>query len=260
MTDLRSAAPGEWSAGWAPGGAPGDPEAQPDAPTWTSRPEAQPEAPTWASRPEAQAAEAGPAAGAPEPSWDQPGGLEIKEKRSWRTWHVLVAAFASLLVGMAIGHAGSSGSSAGGSAQPLFKLPDSGGTPTTATLSAGDAPTTTTSVVAPASTPVAPTPVTGVAKVLVTKTGTGPLPPTAFAVKGGTWNIGWAYDCTKSGSADGAGTFHITVAPPSGSAAIAVDETGRSNKGVTPRTEAGALSVEVRTACRWVLKVTGIPA
>lgn len=203
------------------------------------------------------------APGVPEPSWDQPGGLDIKEKRSWHTWHLLSTGFVAVLVGMAIGHAGSKPStSAASKGGGLFKLPDAAGpTSTTPTSLDGETAPTTPSTNSPtATTLAAETPATGAAKVLLDKKGTGPLAATAFTIKGGTWRIGWAYDCTQSGTADGSGPFQIAVAPASGTAAIAVDEVGaRSKKGVTTQTVSGPLTIEVRTACRWAVKVTGIP-
>jgi len=194
-----------------------------------------------------------------EPSWDQPGGLDIKEQRSWRTWHLLATALGALLIGMAIGHANAKPAAGGGAKQGLFKLPDSSAT--TAVPPTSTDPTTSSIVAATTdTTPAAETPVTGVVKVLFDKKAAGPLAATAVSIKGGTWKIGWAYDCTKSGSADGTGTFQVVVAPTSGAGANAVNEVGRNKTGVTSQTVAGALTLEVRTACRWAVKVTGIPA
>jgi len=195
-----------------------------------------------------------------EPSWDQPGGLDIKEERSWRTWHLLTAALAALLVGLAIGHSNAKPANGGAQKGGLFTLPGSPGSPGTPTSVEAESATTTTSASVSNTTLAPETPATGIPKVLFDKKAAGPLAATPVSIKGGTWKIGWAFDCTRAGTADGSAPFQIAVAPASGAAAIAVDEVGRNKTGITSQTASGPLTFEVRTACRWAVKVTGVPS
>jgi len=168
----------------------------------------------------------------------------------------------ALLFGMAIGHANARPATGGPAKGGLFTLPASSGTATTATSVEPERSSTTPSTSGETTgTTLAPeAAVTGVPKVLFEKKAAGPLAAIPLSIKGGTWKIGWAYDCTRAGTADGSSPFQIVVAPASGAPAVAVDEAGRNKTGITPQTVSGPLTMEVRTACRWAVKVTGIPS
>jgi hypothetical protein len=81
-----------------------------------------------------------------------------------------------------------------------------------------------------------------------------------FTVGGGTWNIGWAYQCTPAPASGVA--FEIFVVPAGGSpgATPAVSGSAASGQSVTPQTSTGSqqLQIETSAGCRWVVKVTGI--
>jgi hypothetical protein len=80
-----------------------------------------------------------------------------------------------------------------------------------------------------------------------------------FTVGGGTWNIGWAFQCTPAPASGPA--FAIFVVPSGGSAGAtpAVSQSGASGQSVTPQTTAGTqtLQIQAPAGCRWIVKVTG---
>jgi hypothetical protein len=81
----------------------------------------------------------------------------------------------------------------------------------------------------------------------------------AFTIAGGTWNIGWAFQCTPAPSA--APSFQI-FAVNNGAAAgstPAVTSSAASGNSVTPLTSTGSQQIVVQTSstCRWAVKVTG---
>jgi hypothetical protein len=91
----------------------------------------------------------------------------------------------------------------------------------------------------------------------VTQTGNWTSP--AFNIAGGTWNIGWAFQCTPAPTATP--TFEIFVvnngaAPGS---TPAVTSSAASGSAITPETTTGSQQIIVQTsaACRWAAKVTG---
>ena len=218
------------------------------------------------------------------------GELKIKERRTWKTWQLLSAVLVAAVLGMWIN--GSTGGSAtdasGGGSSAEGKLPPPSGT--TATTAAGSATnrgsgsatsttaagsTSTTSAsgststtlaggssastATTAATTAAPAAV-GPATVLVPEVQqTGNWTSPAFTIAGGTWNIGWAFQCVPAPTATP--TFQIFVvnngaAPGS---APAVTSSVASGNAVTPLTSAGSQQVIVQTsaACRWAVKVTG---
>ncbi len=210
----------------------------------------------------------------------QRGELKIKERRTWKTWQLATAVVIAVVVGMAInGNSGSaSGINGGGSSSGAgYKLPPAASsTPTTAaagasaasptTTAAGAATTTTaagdtTTTVAGAGATATTAPVAvGPATVLVPTTQqTGNWTSPAFTIAGGTWNIGWAFQCAPAPT--GGPSFQI-FAVTNGSAASgtpAVTSTAASGQAVTPLTSTGSQQVMVQTtaACRWAVKVTG---
>ncbi len=93
-----------------------------------------------------------------------PGSLKIKERRAWRTWHVVLVGVVAALVGMVIGNSGGGGTASSQPNTPTYTLPvPSGSTQspssTTPTSSApGTSSSTTTS--APQSAPSTSSPAT----------------------------------------------------------------------------------------------------
>ncbi len=210
------------------------------------------------------------------------GELKIKERRSWKTWQLLTAVLIAAVLGMLFnGNTGSASGTSAGAGGGGYKLPPpSGSTATTAAGSAGagggsatattgaagatgaGASTTTTAAggaAASTATTAAPASV-GPATVLVPQVQqAGNWTSPAFTIAGGTWNIGWAFQCTPAPSATP--TFEIFVVN-NGSApgsTPAVTSSAASGSAVTPLTSAGSQQVIVQTgaACRWALKVTG---
>ncbi|MHB8681846.1 MAG: hypothetical protein ACYDA2_07110 [Acidimicrobiales bacterium] len=101
---------------------------------------------------------------------------------------------------------------------------------------------------------------TGPAIVLIPRTEArgGPWTSPQFTIDGGTWNIGWAYQCTPAPNAGVA--FSVAVVPVGQSpGAPAVSETAPSGQGVTPESSTGAQVIEVQApaGCLWAVKVTG---
>lgn len=209
-------------------------------------------------------------------SWEDPGAtadrsgppargeLGIKERRSWKTWQLVTACIVMALVGMVIGNAGSGSSgSASSSATKTYKLPppsSSGGPGSSATPTTNPSPSTT----APSSTAATvPTtaPVTGTTSVLVPRfQSQGNWTSPTFTVAGGTWNIGWAYQCTPVPS--GGAAFQVFVVTPGAApgGTPAITQTPGSGQGITPVTSPGAqqIIVQAPSGCQWVVKVTGV--
>ena len=218
----------------------------------------------------------------------EPGELKIKERRSWKTWQLMTAVVLAAFVGMWFnGNAGSASSSASSGAG--YKLPPSSGasgatattapgakgstgapagSSTTTTTGAGESPASTTAGGSTATTAAgaagAESPTTtvavGPAMVLVPETQqSGNWTSPAFTIAGGTWNIGWAYQCAPAPAA--APAFQIFAVNNGGTpgASPAVTSAAASGNSVTPLTSAGSQQVIVQTsaACRWAVKVTG---
>ena len=199
-----------------------------------------------------------------------PGELGIKERRSWRTWQLIVFGIACLLLGMLITWSDNGGSqspktSTGGN----YKLPPPAGSSSAVTTTPGAASVTTqapaSSGATSPSTTSAPTTTTtlGTAQVLL-----GPTPEThgnwtssPFTIGGGTWNIGWAFQCTPAPVSGP--SFQVFVVPAGGKAGAtpAVNESGASGQSVTTQTSGGSQELEVMApaACVWIVKVSGAP-
>src|SRR5664280_2577520 len=207
------------------------------------------------------------------------GELKIKERRSWRTWQLLAAVLVAAVVGMWFnGNSGSAsgipGSGSGGSSGG-YKLPPAAGSPSTTAAAAGGAATSTTAAGGATTTTVAGTAtsttaagttattapvVLAPASVLVPETQqAGNWTSPAFTIAGGTWNIGWAFQCVPVPTVTP--TFQIFVVNNGASpgATPAVTSSAASGSAVTPLTSAGGQQVIVQTsaACRWAVKVTG---
>ena len=232
--------------------------------------------------------EAGPTGGSPLAAGDPMlspgyhparGELQLKERRSWKTWQLLTAVVLAAVVGMWIsgnsGSASGTGSTARGGG--AYKLPPaSGSSPTTvpsAARSAGSPSTgsgsttagsTTTTAASAAGTGGSSTTTSTVAlappSVLVPETQqTGNWTSPAFTIAGGTWQIGWAFQCTPPPSATP--SFQIFVVTTGGQPGTtpAVTSSAASGNEITPQTSAGSQQLVVQTsaACRWAVKVVG---
>ena len=198
--------------------------------------------------------------------WPAPGELQIKERRTWKTWQLAVAALIALVVGFGL-NGTTGGTTTKSSNAPAYKLPTSGGantattvpsSGTTTTTAPGGSTTTTAAADGSATTPS--TAAAGPARVLLGPTQMqGNWTSPAFTITAASWNIGWAYSCTPAPAAGP--SFQVSVAPsgstPSGTPAIS--ETGASGQSVSAQTTTGAQTLVVQAAagCTWVLKVTG---
>ncbi len=203
-----------------------------------------------------------------ERSVPEKGDLKIKERRSWKTWQLVLVALVASVLGMWFnGSTGSASGSGGASGGSGYKLPPpTGATPTTAAGSAGSPPTTaaassaTTTTAAGASTPTSAPAAVGPATVLVPETQqSGNWTSPAFTIAGGTWNIGWAFQCVPAPT--GGPSFQIFVVNAGGTpgSSPAVTSSAPSGNAITPQTSPGSQQVVVQTtaACRWAVKVTG---
>ena len=192
-----------------------------------------------------------------------PGELQIKGRRSWATWQLVVAVALAILVGFAL-NGTTAGSTSASSSAPAYKLPTTSGS--TATTTAAGGSTTTTAAGGSTTTTAAGGSAT------TTAAGAGPahvlLGPTqmqgnwtspAFTTTVAGWNIGWAFSCAPA-PASGP-SFQVFVTPTGASlgGTPAVSETGASGQSVTAQSTLGAqtLVVQAPTGCTWVVKVTG---
>jgi hypothetical protein len=201
-----------------------------------------------------------------------PGELGLAEKRSWKTWQLVVGMIFAAGVGLAINYhtvgASPSSSNTGGGD---FALPtttttapgggaDAGTSSTTTTTNSGSTTTTTSSSSSTSSSTTTPSTGTSPARLLV-----GPIQSQgdwtspAFTITAPSWNIGWAFQCTPAPTAGS--SFQISVVPsgtsPTGTPAVT--ETGASGQAVAMETSTGqqTLVVEAPANCAWAVKVTG---
>jgi hypothetical protein len=200
-----------------------------------------------------------------------PGELKIKERVSWSTLQLVLAAAGTLVVGMFLGSCFPTGgsrsatSTGAGTPRPLPAESAPGGTssassggavtgtsvpptqrPTTAANGGGSAPATTSAA--------------GPLVVLLgPKQSQGVWTSTPFTVKSGQWNIGWAFRCTPSTAPGDA--FQVFVVPTGGSpgSTPAVSQSGGSGQSVTVQSSTGSQELMVRAPgnCIWAVKVTG---
>ena len=205
-----------------------------------------------------------PVAPMSDPSWDQPGGLGIREQRSWATWQMAVAAGLAVIVGMMIGYSGkkqSSTRSTGSGPVSLSGL-GAGVTATTTPSRVGVQPGTppTSAPVAPANS-IAPSSGSAAAAcnqpkgfLLPNTPGRGPDALPAFTTHG-AWCIGWVFDC--AGAPSGTATFDILGVTATGTTPI-VQQSDRKAAGVTPQGAVGPQQLRVSTdpGCRWAVKVS----
>ncbi len=199
-----------------------------------------------------------------------PGELQIKERRSWKTWQLIAAMVVMLVIGMAISSTYNGGSANASSTNSQESLPPPAGssvsttTPTTTPISGGGGgASTTTTVVASttsSSTATSPTVVPTPARVLLGPTQSqGNWDSPDFTITNPSWNIGWAFQCTPAPNSGPA--FEIYVVPAGGTATgtPAVNETGAAGSSVTAQSSVGQqmLVVQAPANCEWVVKVTG---
>jgi hypothetical protein len=81
-----------------------------------------------------------------------------------------------------------------------------------------------------------------------------------FTIGGGTWNIGWAFQCTPAPVAGPAFQVFVVADGASPTGTPAVSETGGSGQSVTAQSTSGSqqLVVQAGANCEWAVKVTGI--
>ena len=209
------------------------------------------------------------------------GELKIKERRTWKTWQLLIAVVLAACAGMWFnGNSGSaSGTSAGsgsGSGSSSYKLPPPTGSSTkpAGTTGAGSTPTTvsststtsaagstsTTTAAGASSTATTGAVAVGPATVLVPETQqTGNWTSPAFTIAGGTWNIGWAFQCAPAPAGGPSFEIFVVNAGAAPGSTPAVTSTAASGNTVTPQTSTGSQQLVVQTtaACRWAVKVIG---
>jgi hypothetical protein len=210
-----------------------------------------------------------------------PGELNIKERRSWKTWQLLTAALVAAVFGMWInGDTGGASSTNGGASAGNENLPppsaassgSAAGTSTTTTAAAAGGGSSATTTTAGGSTT---TTAAGGSTTTSTPSSTAAAGPAhvlllspqlqgnwtsgSFATTAAPWNIGWAFNCAPA-PASGP-SFQVSVTP-AGSAATgtpAISETGPSGQSITAQSSLGAqtLVVQAPASCTWIVKVTG---
>jgi hypothetical protein len=206
-------------------------------------------------------------------AYPAPGELNIKERRSWKSWQLVVAMVAAALVGMALNYrsvgatqssnqgayqlppaAGSGASTTTTGAVATTSTTDSGSS--TTTTSTSDSGSTTTTMLSTTATSAAVAP----AGLLVGPTQShGNWTSPAFGITTPGWNIGWAFQCTPAPTAGPSFEIFVTPVGTSPSGAPAISETGASAQSVTSETSTGqqVLVVEAPANCEWAVKVTG---
>lgn len=217
----------------------------------------------------------------------EPGELNIKQRRSWKTWQLLTAVVVAAVLGMWINGdtGGGGGAAAGTHGTTSGTLPpaataqgdtspggaattttvagggSAGGGASTTTTTAASGTTTTTVAGGSATTPTSsPAAAAGPARVLLTSPQLkGNWTSTSFTTTAAPWNIGWAFACTPAPAAGP--SFQVFVVPAGGSPSgtAAVSQTGAQGQSVTPQTTTGAQTLVIQTtpSCTWIVKVTG---
>ncbi len=214
----------------------------------------------------------------------EPGELKLKERRSWRTWQLLVAVLVAAIFGMWIngdtgGGASSASSSTSGTLPPASSGSSAAGSTTPTAAGGGSVTTTTAAGVTTTSAAGGTTTTTAAGGSSTTSTtastSTAPAGPahvllespqlkgnwtsTSFTTTSAPWNIGWAFSCAPAPAAGPSFQVSVTPAgsPPTGTPAIS--ETGASGQSVTAQSSLGAqtLVVQAPAGCTWIVKVTG---
>ncbi|MHB8670268.1 MAG: hypothetical protein ACYDAD_06890 [Acidimicrobiales bacterium] len=207
---------------------------------------------------------------ASESCWDLPGGLDIEEPRSWRTWQLVGGSAVALVVGMAIGYGERGGGGVGSvdSSTPAGRA----ASPITSVVAAARpgrvaardrvAPTTTPGRGAGGTT-AGPGGAGGdlpARQVVFEDRGIGGRTTARFALGPGGWALGWSYDCSRAGGQNGftATVYGLDGAPSRTDPAVVQEGTAGSD--VADYTSTGPRYLVINTACLWGVKVTGIPA
>jgi len=204
----------------------------------------------------------------------RPGDLGIRQKRSWRTWHLVVAVAVSVVLGMVIGNdtssgGGGTGTSSNGAAKTTYTLPPPAGSGSSASSTTVPSSSTTTQAAvgggggAPSTTTTSSTPAgSGKSTILLpAKQASGNWTSPAFTVGAAPWSLGWAYQCTPAPAPGSAFEIFVDPAGNAPSTTPAVKETASSGAAVTSETSTGQqdLSVQAPTGCVWKVKVAGVP-
>jgi hypothetical protein len=196
----------------------------------------------------------------------RPGELQIKNRRSWKSWQLALGMIAAALIGMAVNYRTVGASSS--SNKPSYTLPPAGGTTTTTTAVSGGTTTTTTTLAGSGSTTTtlaSGTTATTVAAgtpaqlLLAAHQSTGNWTSTPFTTTVSGWIIGWAYRCTPVPTSGPSLQVFVTPVGGTPSGMPAVSESGPSGQSITTQTSLGqqTLVVESPAGCEWVVKVTG---
>jgi hypothetical protein len=205
-----------------------------------------------------------------------PGELRIKERRSWKTWQLLLGMSIALVAGMGIdawvgGGEGAANSSS--ATTPAYHIPTSTGSATTTTSSSTSGSTTTTAAGGSTTTTAAGSSTTtttsastssgapaGPARVLMGPTQLqGNWTSPVFTTTAAGWNIGWAFRCVPAPAAGPSFQVFVTPTGSSPTGTPAISETGSTGQSVTAQSALGAqtLVVQAPATCTWVVKITG---
>ncbi len=229
----------------------------------------------------------------PDDTRPQPGALNLRGRRSWKTWQLLLAVLLAAFIGMWFNGRTSSSATPGGSASGsggTYKLPAEGSAGATTTTAPGgrsggasSSSTTTTTTAAGASaasgstTTTAPgsaaagNPSAAGASTSTTQPlgqesylvpahqATGNWTSPAFTVAGSTWYIGWAFQCNPVPAARPLFAVYVVQSGATPSGTPAVSSSDPQGQSVTNQSSTGSQQVVVQAPpqCQWVVKVTG---
>jgi hypothetical protein len=238
------------------------------------------------------------AAGLPDDTRPEPGQLHLQGRRSWKSWQLAVFVVVACLLGMWFAYhingsssSAATGGSGSGSSGGSYKLPTEGGTSTgsgasgsgasgttgTATHAAGakGASDTTTTVAGASGSSTTTTVAAGAAAAGSATSTTQPLgqeaylvpahqasgnwTSPAFTIAGGTWYVGWAFQCNPVPAANPKFAVYVVAPGASPSGTPAVTSSAAQGQSVTNLTSTGSqqLVVQAPPQCEWVVKVTG---
>ena len=239
-----------------------------------------------------QAYETGGSSGSTSDAADpQPGELHLKERRSWKTWQLVLGVLLAAFVGMAINGNVGNASTTSGSGASSYKLPPpsstgsstttaptgggargaSGSSTTTTTAAGGAGSSSSTTTTAPGgaapggtasggSTTGTTQPVGQESYLVPEYQSSGNWTSPTFNIAGSTWYVGWAFQCNPVPAVKP--TFSVYVVSPPGSSpsgSPAVTSNDPQGQSVTNLTTTGSqqLVVQAPPQCKWAVKVTG---
>jgi type IV secretory pathway VirB2 component (pilin) len=191
-----------------------------------------------------------------------PGELQIKGRRSWKSWQLVTAMVVAALVGMAINYR-TVGSSASSNKSAYALPPPSGAASTTTTTTASSGAVTTTTVAVAAGTTTSSTvaaAASGPARLLLTPLQThGNATTGPFTTTVAGWIIGWAFRCTPVPTSGSSFEVFVTTVGGTPSGVPAINQSGASGQSITTQSSLGqqTLVVDAPATCEWVVKVTG---